>query len=189
MRWRSTVVVLGFALCACERDSEATAMVELKLGPNASLERNFEAVTSLAEYIEVPGAGNELRLTIASYEADCDAFKPPGPEQASVSIVIATPTGVAPTPGVYPWSGHEAHAGEVHNPTKAYAFPTARIGSKSYLFQPGGGVVLKELDLGKHGNVTGLLNFEFSGDAKNPARSLKGRFSARMCRFSSTESS
>lgn len=189
MRWRGALILFGSLLCSCERDSEATAAVELRLGPDASLERTFEAVTSLAEYIEVPGAGNELRLTLASYDADCDAFKPPGPDQTSVSIVITTPTGVAPTPGVYPWAGHTAHGGEVHNPTKAYAFPTARIGSKSYLFEPGGGVVLKELSLGKHGSVTGLLNFEFSGDAKHPARSLKGRFSARMCRFSSTESS
>jgi len=176
-------------VCSCERDSEATATVELKLGPDAALERSFVAVTSLAEYIEVPGAGNELRLTLASYDADCDAFKPPATDETSISIVITTPTGVAPTPGVYAWAGHEAHGGEVHNPTKPYAFPTARIGNKSYLFEPGGGVVLKELSLGKHGSVTGLLNFEFPGDAKHPARSLKGRFSARMCRFSSTESS
>ena len=70
------LVLFASLLCACERDADATAAVELKLGPSASLERTFEAVTSLAEYIEVPGAGNELRLTIASYDADCDAFKP-----------------------------------------------------------------------------------------------------------------
>jgi hypothetical protein len=57
------------------------------------------------------------------------------------------------------------------------------------MFQPGGAVVLNGLSLDKHGSISGLLNFEFSGDAKHPATSLKGRFSARICRFSSWESS
>jgi len=139
--------------------------------------------------LEIPGAGNELRLLIANHEVSCDAFDPPGSEDVSVSIVITTPVGTEPTPGVYPWLGHDAHGGEVRSPVKPYAFPTARIGGKSYVFQPGGGAVLKGLSLGKHGSVTGLLNFEFAGDAEQPATLLKGRFSARICRYSIGETS
>lgn len=177
------------SLSSCERDPEASGAVELHVGNQPEQMRNFHATTSLAEYIEIPGAGNELRLTLASYELDCDVFTPPAPDETSVSVVLTTPPGVVPTSGVYPWLGHEAHGGDVRSPAKAFAFPTARLGGKSYVFQPGGGVVLKDVSLGKHGSVTGLLNFEFSGDARHPATSLKGRFSAKICLFSSTESS
>lgn len=186
--------VCSFALVAlsfgCKQEPEASAIVELKVGDAPGESVNFQARTSLAEYVEIPGQGNELRLTIASYEASCDVFTPPpNPEDASVSVVITTPAGVAPTSGTYPWLGHKAHGGERTSPAKAYSFPTARIGKKSHVFQPGGGVLLKGLTLGKHGSVSGLLNFEFSGDAKNPATSLKGRFSARICRYSSADAS
>jgi hypothetical protein len=180
---------LAIALFGCEPANEATASVELRVGAKSNQARNFEAVTSLAEYVEIPGAGNELRLTIASYAASCDVFKPPPNDEVRVSVVITTPEGVSPASGVYPWLGHEAHGGEVLNPAKAFSYPSVRIGHRSYLFRPGGAVVLKGLSLNRHGSVSGLFNYEFSGDAKHPATSLKGRFSARVCRYSSSESS
>ena len=187
---RIFAVALASLSFGCKQDRQASAVVELTVGSAPEQSMNFRARTSLAEYIEIPGQGNELRLTIASYEASCEMFMPPpSSDDVSVSIVITTPSGVAPTSGTYPWLGHEAHGGDRLSPAKAYSFPTARIGSKSFVFQPGGGVLLKGLSLGKHGSVSGLLNFEFSGDAKKPATSLKGRFSARICRYSSAESS
>jgi hypothetical protein len=183
-------VALAALSFGCKQPAESSAVVELKVGGAREQPTNFRARTSLAQYVEIPGQGNELRLTIASYDASCDVFTPPpSSDDVSVSIVITTPSGVAPASGTYPWLGHEAHGGERTSPAKAYSFPTARIGNKSHVFQPGGGVLLKGLSLGKHGSVSGLLNFEFSGDAEKPATSLKGRFSARICRYSSADSS
>lgn len=189
VRPHAFLCLLACAPLSCDPANEATASVELRVGAKPELSRSFEAVTSLAEYVEIPGAGNELRLTIASYPASCDVFQPPPDNEVRVSVVITTPEGVHPESGVYPWLGHEAHGGEVRSPAKPFSYPSARIGNKSYLFRPGGGVVLKGLSLHRHGSVSGLFNFEFSGDAKYPASSLKGRFSAKICRYSSNENS
>ena len=189
MRSSFGCLLLISILLGCTPTHDAGGSIEVKVGPRDSQARNFDVTTSLAEYIEIPGVGNELRLLLASYAASCDAFVPPPDGEVSVSVVITTPPGLQPVSGVYPWLGHAAHGGEVHAPAKAYSFPTTRLGHKSFQFQPGGGVVLNGLNLNKHGSVSGLLNFEFSGDAKHPATSLKGRFSARVCRFSANESS
>lgn len=184
--WPRLLLAFSLSCVACDPPTDSSAVVEVKLGNGVT--KHFTAVTSLAQYLEVPGSGNELRLTIANYEVPCDVFEPPGPEQISVSVVITTPAGVKPTPGVYPWLGHEAHGGEAHNPTKPYAFPSVRIGDRSTIFHPGGGAALKGLSLSKHGSVSGLLNFEFPGNAKHPASSLKGKFSSRICRYSGSDS-
>ncbi len=177
------IVLLALAALGCNQSPESSALVELKMGKSAAQPINFEATTSLAQYMEIPGSGNELRVTLASYRIGCDVFTPPGEGEASVSVVITTPPGVTPASGVYPWLGHDSHGGQARAPAKAYSYPTARLGPKSYLFPPGGGVVLKELNLDKHGSVSGLLNYEFAGNAKQPATSLKGRFTARICQY------
>lgn len=182
--------MLAALLCAagCDGTNNTPTAVELRVGPGAEESLSFTTTTSLAEYTEVPGSGNELRLTLASYEASCDEFVPPGDGDASVSVVIVTPEGVTPTSGVYPWLGHQAHGGTASAPEKPYSFPTARFARKSFTFRPGGGVVVKGLTLDRHGSVSGLLSFEFAGDAESPATSVKGRFSAKICRYSSANS-
>jgi hypothetical protein len=169
---------------ACQDKTEAPSAVELRVGSGPDHAISFKTKSSWAEYTEVPGVGNELRLTLANYETSCDEFVPPGEAESSVSVVIVTPDGVTPTSGVYPWLGHEAHGGSASAPAKPFSFPTARIHSESFTFRPGGGVVLKGLTLNRHGSISGLLSFEFAGDAKSPATSLKGRFSAKICRYS-----
>jgi hypothetical protein len=175
------------AAAGCDSPGDGQTSVELRVGQGAADSLSFSTETSLAEYTEVPGSGNELRLTLASYEASCDEFIPPGKGDASVSVVIVTPEGVTPTSGVYPWLGHEAHGGTATSPEKPYSFPTARIESKSFTFRAGGGVVVKNLTLNRHGSVSGLLNFEFAGDAESPATSVQGRFSAKICRYNSAK--
>lgn len=184
---RLGILAALMAALSCDGQSDPATAVELRVGAGASDSLSFTTKTSLAEYTEVPGSGNELRLTIASYEASCDEFIPPGAGDASVSVVIVTPEGVTPTSGVYPWLGHEAHGGTATAPDKPYAFPTARIEHKSFTFRPGGGVVVKNLTLNRHGSVSGLLSFEFAGDAESPATSVQGRFSAKICRYSSAK--
>ena len=176
-------------MAGCTPAQDAGGNIEVSVGPAESQTENFDVTTSLVEYIEIPGAGNELRLLMASYPASCDAFIAPSDGEVSVSVVVTTPVDLEPASGVYPWLGHEAHGGDARSPAKVYSFPSVRLGHKSYTFQPGGAVVLNGLSLNKHGSVSGLLNFEFAGDAKHPATRLKGRFSAKMCRFDASESS
>jgi hypothetical protein len=64
------------------------------------------------------------------------------------------------------------------------AMPVIRRGGRAYLFEPGGGLELREVDLSPNGRIVGLLGFEFPGDQKRTRTSLSGKFSARVCRSS-----
>ncbi len=66
----------------------------------------------------------------------------------------------------------------------AEAMPHVRRGKRAHLFEPGGALSLREVDLAPNGHVTGLLAFEFPGDQKRTRTSLSGKFTARVCRSS-----
>lgn len=176
----SWILLLG-AWFAC--DDGAKSPVVLSVG-NARDERvEFVPVASFAEYVELPGLGNELRITLAGYAASCEKFVPPPDGQASVTVTVVTPPGTDPRPGRYAWSGHDAHGGTSSRPERAYALPTARIGKKSYAFPAGGSLTISALRLLPQGEVEGLLAFEFPGNGSASATSIKGHFLANICRF------
>jgi len=169
----------------CHQDSGAA--VQLVVGRRNTEQRSFVPRTALARYVELPREHNELILTLASYKASCERFVPPGPGQASVTVTLVTPPGRKPETGSYDWRGPALRGGTKSRPGHAYAEPTARIGSRSYIFPPGGSVQLKHVALDPHGRVDGLLAFEFPGDADRPAMSIKGRFHAKICRLDESD--
>jgi hypothetical protein len=126
---------------------------------------------------------NELRITLASYEASCERFIPPERGQAAITVVVVTPDRVVPAPGSYAWNG-EATPAEAARP---HAAPNVRLGPASHVLPPGGVLELTsvELDLQKH--VEGRLAFEFSGDATRAATHARGAFRARVCRSKRSE--
>lgn len=167
------------ALVGCT--SEALPTIDVSVDQPAERWR-LEPRSSLAEYIEVPGAGTELRVTLASYEASCEKFVAPDDEGVLLSVVVVTPKGTPLTPAEYAWAGHPAHGGTPDRPEKAYAAPSLRVGKRGYRIQPGGSMRLTQLDLSGEGGVAGTLAFEFAGEAERPASSIRGAFRARLCR-------
>jgi hypothetical protein len=157
--------------------------VELRVGAAEEDVFRFRPVSAFAEYVELPGLGNELRVTLAGYHASCEEFVPPEAGQASVSVVVVTPPGDAPAATTYTWTGHSLHGGTPARPERAYAVPSARVGKASYVFSPGGSVQIDQLRLVPQGEVSGVMNFEFPGDANTAASSVKGAFRADICRF------
>jgi hypothetical protein len=153
--------------------------VHVRLGPGADDGLELSPRSAFAEYLELPGQRNELRITLASYEASCERFIPPGPGQASVTVVIVTPPEQAASPGVYGWNGETAGSARLE---RAFAAPTVRVGAKSHVLAPGGAVELGRVELDLQGRVEGRLALEFSGDAERPATSVRGPFRARVCR-------
>jgi hypothetical protein len=128
--------------------------------------------SAYAEYVEIPGVGNTLTLTLASYDLPCGAFVSPGDDRVLASVVIGTPANTKPAPGDYVWTGHTSGR---------YAMPSLRIGRTRHGFPPGGTVNLTRVDLGGDGTVSGVLSFTFAGDANEPPKSLTGSFEARLC--------
>jgi hypothetical protein len=160
----------------------------MRLGARPGDQHRFVAQTSFAEYVELPGLGAELRVTLASYRASCDEYVPPEEGEGMVTVVTRTPQGIALTPGVYPWAGHDAHGGVPPRPERPYAVPTVRVGRKSFLIQPGGALELTRVELSRDGRIAGLLKFESSGDESHEATSVRGRFDVSLCRFQASQS-
>lgn len=179
------IACLGM-VTAC--DMQPSSRVDVTLGSGPEDRHSFVAEAAFAEYIELPGAGNELTLTLASYKASCERFEPPPPGQAVVTTVAFTSRAVRLGPGTYPWSGHDAHGGTPLSPQRAYAVPTVRVGGKSFLIQPGGALELSRADLGRDGRIRGLLKFESPGDGIYEATSIKGSFDVPLCRFREVQS-
>jgi hypothetical protein len=137
--------------------------------------------SEFAEYAELPGDHNELRITLASYPASCDRWVAPAEGETLVTVVIVLPPEAAPVPGSYNWSGIP---GEDEHLRTSYALPKAHFGPRARLFEPGGAIRLTRVQLDAHGSVAGTLAFEFPGEAERPATRIDGNFDARVCRLS-----
>lgn len=182
-RSRATLTLLGLLvglLTSCEKAS--VAPVELAVGVGEPM--LFKPKVAFAEYVELPGLRNELRITLASYEASCERFVPPEADQAVVTVVISTPPSLAIQPGSYIWAGPELRGLSGSVQEYPVAEPTARIGSKSYLFGAGGGIQLQVLNLDQYGEVSGVIGFEGPAEATRGATRIRGRFHAKICRSS-----
>ena len=184
-RGHRTVGVLATALvalvCACrgERHKDTLELV-VPDGTGRTLE--LLPSSAFAEYVEVPDAANELRVTLASYDVSCERYVKPGPDDTVVVVTLKLPPSEKPRPGSFastpPLSADAGSTGVA----RAYAVPVIRRAERGYALPPGGTLELSRVDLGKTGAVAGALAFEFPGDATRPASSAKGKFTARMCR-------
>jgi hypothetical protein len=164
------VLLSALVTASCQKKPKHTMHVVFGTGAHDQMTAPIES--AYAEYVEIPGVGNTLTLTLASYDLPCGAFVSPGDGRVLVSVVIGSPPDVKPTTGDYVWTGH----------TKGrYAMPSLRIGTTRHGFPPGGSVNLTRVDLGGDATVTGVLSFTFAGDAKESPKSLTGSFEARLC--------
>jgi hypothetical protein len=173
--------VLGALLISACRSQNA-APIQLVVGESADKQLSFAPAAAFAEYVEVPGSSSELRLTLAGYAASCERFISPGRGQPLVMVVIVTPAGKRLEPGTYGWNGHAAHGGTPQTPERTYAMPSARIGPRNFLFDPGGSIRVSEVNLERAGKIKGVLSFEFAGTAERQAGSIRGSFEAGLCR-------
>lgn len=176
----SVGLLTALLLSAC--DSRPPGTLDVRLGSRANGQHAFTAQTGFAQYVELPGAGGELTITLANYEASCERYVPPPEGKVAVTVVVFAPQGVRLVAATYPWAGHQAHGGTATKPDRAYSLPTVRVGRKSHLIEPGGGVELRRVEFAREGRVAGLLGFESPGDADHEATSITGRFDVPLCR-------
>jgi hypothetical protein len=174
------VLALALALGGCRGRGGSEVYVIAGPAPNEHIE--FRPVSSYAEYLVLPGVRRELKITLASYAASCDAFVEPGDADTSATITVITPTDAEISAGSYVWAGHVAHGGTEQQPERAYALPTIRLGHRGFVLPAGGEIQLESVTTTQDGRVRGLLAFEFAGDAEHVATSLKGHFEAKLCR-------
>ncbi len=166
--------LLGVGVVACE----PSHIHDLSIVDGADT-IHFGTTTAFAEYVELPGAHNELRITLASYPLSCEHWEPPKEGQYALSIVVVTPAAQKPAPASYPWAGLPPRDQPVQEP---YAMPKLLLGGHSRLFEPGGALRLGAVPLDLHAWVVGALAFEYPGDGNRPATRIDGGFEAKICR-------
>jgi hypothetical protein len=176
---RATLVVAVLLATSCE--GPPAHEITVVDGPSTT---HFAVRSAFAEYVELSGERNELRLTLASYALSCERWVPPREGDAAVTVVIVTPSGVPPTVASYGWTGTPPREEPL---SAAYALPKAQLGRRSRLFEPGGTIHLSRVQIDPRGAVNGTLAFEFPGEDDRPATRIDGGFHAKMCRLALTE--
>jgi hypothetical protein len=174
---------MPLAFCACQ--SESVPIVHVNLGTAPEERRSFQPKSALAEYIEFPGAGAELRVTLSSHEMSCEAPVQLQAGQILVSLTFSAPVGQKLGKMVYPWSLPEGSGTDAapSPPAAAQVLPYVRLGQSGRAILPGGQAEITEMVMEPDGFVRGLLRLEQPGSAGKPATSILGSFSARWCRI------
>lgn len=168
---------------ACSRQGHAP--VELELGAERF---QFVPESAFAEYWELPGEPDQLRITLASYKVNCESYRGPAQGQALVTLTVRMPAGKSISPGEYPWNGLPEDPSTVPEPQ---VIPFVRLAREGRTLAPGGALQLRQLDRSLHGLVQ--ADFVFSSQAraeddaeqaKAPSSGLRGSVSVRLCRLS-----
>src|SRR5947209_10308550 len=92
--WRSmsfAAVAAAVALPACE----PSRVHDVTLVDGADT-LHFATKSAFAEYVELPGVENELRITLASYELSCEHWERPKDGETALTITIVTPADQKP---------------------------------------------------------------------------------------------
>jgi hypothetical protein len=168
-------VLLSICLAGCSRQTPSELTVT-----DGDATTRFVVKGAFAEYVELPGDRNELRLALADHPISCERWLPPKDGENTVTVVLVLPSDARPAVATYGWTGLPPP----EEPLKApYALPKAQLGGRSRLFEPGGSLRLSVVQLDVHGTVSGTLAFEFPGQGERPATRLDGNFEAKMCRY------
>lgn len=170
---------------ACQ--SEPVPVVHVNLGNAPAQRRSFQPKSSLAEYVELPGVGAELRVLLSSHEMTCDGPIHLLDDQILVSLTFTVPNGQKLSKMAFVWP-LPTEPSKVDDPraaaTTATVMPFVRIGKVGHEVPPGGQVEITELVLDPQGTVRGLLRLEQPGAQGVSASSILGSFTARWCRVS-----
>ena len=99
----SLVVASSSATSSCQENH--AAVIQIMTGDSSEQQVSFAPKSSLAEYVELPSGGDELRVTLANYELNCDAYAPTPDNGAFVVLTFLLPVGQHFAVGTYPWPG------------------------------------------------------------------------------------
>ncbi|HSC89588.1 MAG TPA: hypothetical protein VLC09_20035 [Polyangiaceae bacterium] len=152
------LAALGSSGCGRKEQSK----VELQIG-----REDFEFVprTAFAEYWELPGLGDQLRITLASYETSCENLRSPEQGEALVVLTLRSPVGKPLALGDYPMATLAATPATIEQPD-VLAF--VRLAREGRLLDPGGGLQLQRLERQVHGLVEASFAFSHAPDAGGP---------------------
>ncbi len=179
-------VVASFMLVVGCRENDPS-VIQIVAGGAGEQQLTFAPVASLAEYVELPNRGDELRVSLANYDLNCDGYSPNPDGGVLVVLTFLLPVGQHPIAGTYFWpglpKGDKSTDADFELKTPV-VMPVVRIGKRSIALLPGGNVDIQRLNLERQGEVVGVMRLEQSGGDGQPPTRLFGSFRARVCRTS-----
>jgi hypothetical protein len=184
------VTFLGVGSAACQ--SAPVPVVHVNLGARPEQRRSFQPKSSLAEYVDLPGNGAELRVLLSSHELSCDSPINLSDDQILVVLTFAVSNGQKLGKASYVWSAPvegEKSQPTAQTPLAGTVMPYVRLGKHGYVIPPGGQAEITDISLDPQGAVRGLLRLEQPGAVGVSATSILGSFSARWCRVATINSS
>jgi hypothetical protein len=166
----SVLFVLSVLASGCR--SQEAEEIELILGPEQVV--RFQPRAAFAEYFELSGVSDQLRITLASYEADCRKLVPPPPHGVSITITVESPLGRPLGVGEYPYTAEEPRLDQPR------ALPFIRLHEGAERLPAYGKLKLTGFEPDLHGLVRGEL--EFLNPEEGRGAALSGKFTVRLCR-------
>jgi hypothetical protein len=179
-RFFSGLVLVFTLVSGCRRDP-AHQNLTIVVPEVGARPREFEIVSSFAEYVELPELRRELRLTFATYPLACDAYRPPPPEELAVLVTVVAPPAEPIAVGTVSFGTPDIADGGVPVVSRRNLSAVIRKSERAFTLEPGGLLELSHVELAPGGRASGLLALEFPGDARTPASTVRGRFDARLC--------
>jgi len=176
-----------WASISCRDNSPAS--IQLMTGASAEQQVSFVPKSAFAEYVELPTGGDELRITLANYELNCDTYASNPDAGILVVHTFLLPVGQHFAVGTYPWPGlprGEKSSDGNFDLKSPVVMPVIRQGKLSIPLLPGGNVDIQRINLERQGEVAGVMRLEQSGGDGQPPTRLFGSFAARVCRTSVT---
>jgi hypothetical protein len=156
--------------------------IELVLGPEAA--HRFAPTVGYAEYYQLADGSDRLRVTVASYAADCAKFVPVPEGTVSVTLSLSSPMGQPILTGEYPVLGSpdlgKADLGKATRGRLGQGSSFVRLHSDSRVVHSPGGITLQKLEPRQHGLVEGVVHqVPIAGENQV---ALTGAFRVRICR-------
>jgi hypothetical protein len=162
------LVLVGDAAC----NKHAAPEIELVLGPEAA--HRFAPTVGYAEYYQLADGSDRLRITLASYAADCAQFVPVPQGAVSVTLSLSSPMGQPISLGEYAVSGPTAQG------KLGQGSSFVRLHSDSRVVRSPGAITLQKLETRQHGLVEGSVRQVPTAGENQVA--LTGAFQVRICR-------
>jgi hypothetical protein len=157
-------------LSACNK--QPTPEIELVLGPEAT--HRFAPTVGYAEYYQLADGSDRLRVSLASYAADCAKFVPVPEGAVGVTLSLSSPMGQPILTGEYSVVGTPPQGKLGHGSS------FVRLHSESRVVRSPGSITLQKLEPRQHGLVEGSVRQVPTGGEDQVA--LTGAFQVRICR-------
>lgn len=175
------------ALTSCSRARQPE--ITLQVGPDQIL--HFSPVSAYAQYFELPGQGDLLRIVLASYAVPCKTYLPPSKGEVYVAVTLHVDDGQPISGTEFGWDGtvpsfaplHPVVAGSAEPTTGAsnWALPYVRLANEGRPLPPGGKVKISAFAREAFGIVEGDFQFSDAGDGEAATAALLGAFRVQLC--------